>query len=80
MIEAASQILREGGVRGLWKGWAPNVQRGALVNLGDLTTYDTAKHFFLSHTSLKDGHLVHIMSRCFFFLIYIVYLKHSFLL
>ncbi|KAK2703718.1 mitochondrial uncoupling protein 4-like isoform X2 [Artemia franciscana] len=62
VIEAASQILREGGVRGLWKGWAPNVQRGALVNLGDLTTYDTAKHFFLSHTSLKDGHLVHIMS------------------
>jgi hypothetical protein len=31
---AFSKILREGGVRGLWKGWVPNVQRAALVNMG----------------------------------------------
>jgi len=29
-------IVHEGGVRGLWKGWVPNVQRAALVNLGGL--------------------------------------------
>jgi len=29
-------IFREGGFRGLWKGWVPNVQRAALVNLGGL--------------------------------------------
>lgn len=27
-------IARDGGVPGLWKGWVPNVQRAALVNLG----------------------------------------------
>ena len=27
-------ILADGGVRGLWKGWVPNVQRAALVNMG----------------------------------------------
>ncbi|PIO37866.1 hypothetical protein AB205_0040260 [Aquarana catesbeiana] len=28
-------ILSKGGIRGLWAGWVPNVQRAALVNMGD---------------------------------------------
>ncbi|XP_069691116.1 mitochondrial uncoupling protein 4 [Periplaneta americana] len=60
--DAFSQILARGGVRGLWKGSIPNVQRAALVNLGDLTTYDSAKRFILTHTSLTDNHLTHILS------------------
>ncbi|XP_005430672.1 mitochondrial uncoupling protein 4 [Geospiza fortis] len=47
------KILSEGGVRGLWAGWVPNVQRAALVNMGDLTTYDTVKLF---RTSLYRRH------------------------
>ncbi|CAB4013745.1 mitochondrial uncoupling 4-like, partial [Paramuricea clavata] len=31
---AFSSIVKQSGVRGLWKGWLPNVQRAALVNLG----------------------------------------------
>lgn len=31
---AFKEIVRRGGVRGLWKGSVPNVQRAALVNLG----------------------------------------------
>ncbi|XP_064620598.1 mitochondrial uncoupling protein 4-like isoform X2 [Lineus longissimus] len=61
---AFSKILREGGVRGLWKGWVPNVQRAALVNMGDLTTYDTAKQFILKHTALVDNSLTHFLSSC----------------
>ncbi|KAJ9573442.1 hypothetical protein L9F63_009170, partial [Diploptera punctata] len=60
--DAFTQILEKGGVRGLWKGSIPNVQRAALVNLGDLTTYDSAKRFILKHTSLTDNHLTHILS------------------
>ncbi|XP_014278841.1 mitochondrial uncoupling protein 4 isoform X2 [Halyomorpha halys] len=59
---AFQKILSEGGIRGLWKGSIPNVQRAALVNLGDLTTYDTAKQFILTHTSLQDSHTTHILS------------------
>eukprot|EP00058_Branchiostoma_floridae_P020628 XP_002606118.1 hypothetical protein BRAFLDRAFT_125117 [Branchiostoma floridae] len=33
---AFTKILAEGGIRGLWKGWVPNVQRAALVNMGDV--------------------------------------------
>ncbi|XP_014243834.1 mitochondrial uncoupling protein 4 [Cimex lectularius] len=59
---AFQKILNEGGIRGLWKGSIPNVQRAALVNLGDLTTYDTAKQFILSHTNLEDSHTTHVLS------------------
>lgn len=31
---ALKEIVRRGGVKGLWKGSIPNVQRAALVNLG----------------------------------------------
>ena len=31
-------IINKHGVRGLWKGWAPNVQRAALVNMGGKLT------------------------------------------
>lgn len=43
-------------------GSVPNVQRAALVNLGDLTTYDSAKRFILRNTSLEDNHFVHVVS------------------
>jgi solute carrier family 25 uncoupling protein 27 len=62
-FQAFQQIMKQGGIRGLWKGWVPNVQRAALVNLGDLTTYDTAKRYILRNSQLKDTSLVHIMSR-----------------
>ncbi|KAK6624335.1 hypothetical protein RUM44_011194 [Polyplax serrata] len=59
---AFTKILTENGVRGLWKGSIPNVQRAALVNLGDLTTYDTTKRIILKNTSLTDNHITHVLS------------------
>lgn len=60
---AIKKILAESGYRGLWKGSIPNVQRAALVNLGDLTTYDTAKQLIMQKTGLPDSHLLHCLSR-----------------
>ena len=37
--------------------------RAAFVNLGDLTTYDSAKHLILKHSSLKDNYFTHALSR-----------------
>lgn len=62
LTDAFWKIVRTSGVRGLWKGSVPNVQRAALVNLGDLTTYDSAKRFILRNTNLDDNHFVHVMS------------------
>lgn len=62
VYHAFVKILSEGGIRGLWAGWIPNVQRAALVSLGDLTTYDMVKHFLLRNTTLKDSSLCHGLS------------------
>ncbi|KAG5675435.1 hypothetical protein PVAND_005339 [Polypedilum vanderplanki] len=59
---AFKEIVKRGGIFGLWKGSIPNVQRAAFVNLGDLTTYDTVKRYILTNTGLPDDHVVHIMS------------------
>ncbi len=40
---AFGDIVRTEGVRGLWKGWGPNVQRAYIVNAVELATYDQAK-------------------------------------
>ncbi|KAK3586068.1 hypothetical protein CHS0354_033189 [Potamilus streckersoni] len=61
-VHAFRTIVAEGGVRGLWAGWLPNVQRAALVNMGDLATYDTVKHQLLTHTALQDDHFTHFLA------------------
>ncbi|XP_074647924.1 mitochondrial uncoupling protein 4-like [Tubulanus polymorphus] len=63
-LHAFKKIVRNSGYRGLWKGWAPNVKRAALVNMGDLTTYDSAKHFILRNTQLKDNYMTHFLASC----------------
>ncbi|XP_017111642.1 mitochondrial uncoupling protein 4 isoform X1 [Drosophila elegans] len=59
---AFRQIVQRGGVKGLWKGSIPNVQRAALVNLGDLTTYDTIKHLIMDRLQMPDCHTVHVLA------------------
>ncbi|GFS42435.1 mitochondrial uncoupling protein 4 [Trichonephila inaurata madagascariensis] len=59
---AFQKIVAESGIRGLWKGWVPNVQRAALVNMGDLTTYEKSKHFILTNSNLKDNWLTHMLA------------------
>lgn len=44
---------------GLWRGGLPNVQRAALVNMGEMTTYDTAKRWLQWRFDLTDGPLLH---------------------
>ncbi|TPP57964.1 Mitochondrial uncoupling protein 4 [Fasciola gigantica] len=46
IVRIFKQLLSEGGVTGLWRGGLPNVQRAALINMGELTTYDTAKRWY----------------------------------
>lgn len=39
--------MAQQGVAGLWRGSLPAVQRAALVNLGELSTYASAKQAVL---------------------------------
>lgn len=55
IVDAFQIIVKEGGVKGLWKGWLPNVQRAGLVNLGELSTYDSAKQALLRSGYFVDN-------------------------
>ena len=48
MLGVVRGVVRQAGVSGLWRGAVPNVQRAALVNLGDLTTYDQTKTWLVT--------------------------------
>lgn len=48
--------LRAGGWRAFMAGAVPNAQRAALVNLGDLTAYDTSKNTFLRYFHSFKNH------------------------
>lgn len=65
MVDALSKIVAQDGVDGLWRGGGPAVQRAALVNLGELATYDSVGVFcllkpwylFLMRLALPDPHV-----------------------
>ena len=58
-----SSIYRTGGIRGLYTGWGPAVQRAMLVQIGDLTTYDQTKQMFQRQPfEVQDGPILHGLS------------------
>ncbi|XP_054238261.1 mitochondrial uncoupling protein 3-like isoform X1 [Indicator indicator] len=50
--DAYRTIAREEGIRGLWRGSLPNIARNAIVNCGEMVTYDLLKD------ALLQGHLM----------------------
>ncbi len=43
MADVLRQVVAANGVAGLWRGGGPAIQRAALVNLGELATYDQVR-------------------------------------
>jgi solute carrier family 25 uncoupling protein 27 len=68
--QAFKELYIQGGIPGLWRGAVVNVQRAALVNLGDLTTYDTTKHFLISRFNFQDNFITHTISRLDYFIFF----------
>lgn len=65
--QAFKEIYMEAGIKGLWRGSIVNVQRAALVNLGDLGTYDLVKHYLIRNVKVstfkfQDDYRTHIVS------------------
>ncbi|CAB1421991.1 unnamed protein product [Pleuronectes platessa] len=61
-IDAYRTIAKEEGIRGLWKGTAPNTLRNATVNCTELVTYDFIKETLLKSTPLSDNLPCHFLS------------------
>ncbi|XP_025940956.1 mitochondrial uncoupling protein 2-like [Apteryx rowi] len=54
-VDAYRTIAKEEGVRGLWKGTAPNIARNAIVNCAELVTYDLVKEALLESHLMTDN-------------------------
>ncbi|XP_028062282.1 mitochondrial uncoupling protein 3 isoform X1 [Camellia sinensis] len=61
-FDAFNKILRKEGFGGLWKGVFPNVQRAFLVNMGELASYDHAKHFIIQNQLAGDNIYAHTLA------------------
>nr|XP_033804558.1 mitochondrial uncoupling protein 2-like [Geotrypetes seraphini] len=61
-MEAYKTIAKEEGVRGLWKGTAPNITRNAIVNCTELVTYDLIKDMLLKSNLMTDNLPCHFTS------------------
>ena len=61
-LNTVRTIKKQEGWRGFYKGWRPNVTRAAIVNIGELATYDEAKRMVRKGTGLGDGVALHTLS------------------
>lgn len=46
-MDCYRQIYKEGGLKGLWVGWGPNVMRNSIINAAELASYDQYKQMVL---------------------------------
>jgi solute carrier family 25 uncoupling protein 27 len=60
LFDAFNKIKAAEGMGGFYQGCTPAIQRAALVNLGELTTYDSAKKSIVVYTG--DNLLCHLCS------------------
>ncbi|CAH0719410.1 unnamed protein product, partial [Brenthis ino] len=60
--QAYAMLYAESGLLGFWRGAVPNVQRAALVNMGDLAAYDYTKQFLIREFDMTDSILVHALA------------------
>ena len=63
--DCARTLLRKYGFFGMWSGCIPNVQRGALIQIGDLCAYDTVKQSILRYGDMEDNWKLHGVSSTF---------------
>ncbi|XP_021399710.1 putative mitochondrial transporter UCP3 isoform X3 [Lonchura striata] len=61
-VDAYRTIAREEGVRGLWRGTLPNIARNAIINCGELVTYDLLKDTLLQAQLMTDNILCHFVA------------------
>ncbi|NWT90367.1 UCP3 protein, partial [Lanius ludovicianus] len=61
-MDAYCTIAREEGFRGLWRGTLPNIARNAIINCGELVTYDLLKEALLRAQLMTDNIPCHFVA------------------
>lgn len=56
------EIYKNEGIKGLYRGTAPNAQRTAVIAAAELASYDSTKQYLLKSLAFEDNLLVHFLS------------------
>ncbi|CAE7435437.1 ucpB [Symbiodinium sp. CCMP2456] len=59
VTEEFTSIVQSGGLRGLWRGAGPTVQRATLLTASQVPSYDHAKHTLLDVGLVREGYVCH---------------------
>lgn len=60
-VESMTQAIQEfPSLRASLLGSKPAIQRSIVIAVGDLTTYDQSKQFFLTNGIMEEGHKLHV--------------------
>ncbi|GAQ87019.1 mitochondrial substrate carrier protein [Klebsormidium nitens] len=59
-LGAFRQIAAEEGLRGLYRGVGPTVQRAGLLTAAQVSSYDHTKHLLLSSGAMREGTVCHL--------------------
>lgn len=59
---AFNDIYKNEGLRGLYRGTAPNAQRTAIIAAAELASYDSTKQYLLNRLLFQDNIYVHLIS------------------
>lgn len=59
---AFTEIYKTEGLKGLYRGTAPNAQRTAVIAAAELASYDSTKQYLLNTLHLDDNILVHVIA------------------
>ncbi|XP_002741139.1 mitochondrial substrate carrier family protein ucpB-like [Saccoglossus kowalevskii] len=62
---AFADIARHEGLRGLYRGAGPTINRAAILTATQVPSYDHSKHFILNTGLMKEGPVLHIVSSVF---------------
>ena len=56
-----SEIYRNEGFGGFYRGIQPNIFRNVCVNVGEMASYDQFKQLFLTYTNIPDNIYLHFI-------------------
>ena len=61
-FDAFIRISQQEGVRGLWRGVGPTVQRAAIITAAQIPSYDHTKHTLLNRKIMHEGIRLHLVA------------------
>ena len=60
VIQIIKTIVKENGVRGLWKGCVPSLLRSSLLTASQCAVYDESKRMITHHIQVEEGVKLHV--------------------